>query len=51
VKFNLTEPNVFPSSKPTFKFGCETLHTELQELSARLPRLLALFLGENFLVL
>jgi isopenicillin N synthase-like dioxygenase len=47
-KFDLTEQNVFPSSKPTFQIGCETLHTELQALSARLLRLLALSLGKPF---
>jgi len=44
TKFNLTEPNVFPSSRPAFQARCETLHTELQTLSARLLSLLAVAL-------
>lgn len=46
AKFNLTEPNVFPSSNPRFQNRCETLHTELQGLSARLLSLLALSLNK-----
>lgn len=45
-KFNLTEPNVFPPSDPEFRLRCETLHAELQTLSARLLSLLALSLGK-----
>ncbi|TVY80884.1 putative iron/ascorbate oxidoreductase [Lachnellula suecica] len=44
AKFNLAEPNVFPSSLPSFQSRCETLHTELQTLSARLLSLLAVAL-------
>jgi isopenicillin N synthase-like dioxygenase len=45
-KFNLTEPNVFPASLPSFRIRCETLHTELQSLSSRLLSLLAEALGK-----
>ncbi|EHK97282.1 Clavaminate synthase-like protein [Glarea lozoyensis ATCC 20868] len=44
-KFNLTEPNVFPSSQ-SFRTKCETLHTELQNLSTKLLSLLAVSLGK-----
>lgn len=47
VKFNLTEPNVFPSSHPSFRARCETLHTELQIMSAKLLSLLATSLGKS----
>lgn len=40
-KFNLTDPNVFPSSMPTFQLGCENLYVELQALSTSLLHLLA----------
>jgi len=46
VKFNLTEPNVFPLNNPSFRPRCETLHSELQSLSARLLSLLAVSLGK-----
>jgi isopenicillin N synthase-like dioxygenase len=45
-KFNLIEPNVFPASHPSFRARCETLHTELQALSAKLLSLLATSLGK-----
>lgn len=47
VKFNLTEPNVFPSAYPTFRARCEALHTELQKLSAQLLALLAASLEKS----
>ncbi|KAG0649180.1 putative 2-oxoglutarate-dependent dioxygenase [Hyphodiscus hymeniophilus] len=46
VKFNLTEPNVFPSSNSSFRTRCETLHAELQTLSAKLLSVLATSLGK-----
>lgn len=48
MEFNLTEPNIFPSSHPLFRTRCETLHTELQSLSARLLSLLAVSLGKTY---
>ncbi|KAE8444028.1 hypothetical protein EG329_001157 [Mollisiaceae sp. DMI_Dod_QoI] len=45
-KFDLTEPNVFHPSYAEFQARCETLHTELQSLSARLLSLLAVALGK-----
>ncbi len=45
-KFDLTEPNIFPSSHPEFQARCEKLHHELQTLSARLLSLLAVALGK-----
>jgi isopenicillin N synthase-like dioxygenase len=47
AKLNLTESNVFPKSYPSFQGRCETLHTELQSLSARLLSLLAVALGKT----
>ncbi|KAH6666301.1 putative iron/ascorbate oxidoreductase [Halenospora varia] len=48
--FNLTEPNVFPSDRESFRTRCETLHNELQALSTHLLSLLAVALGkpQNF---
>ncbi|KAG4433019.1 hypothetical protein IFR05_011502 [Cadophora sp. M221] len=46
-KFDLTEPNVFPSSHTKFQNRCEALHDELQSLSSRLLSLLALALGKS----
>lgn len=46
AKFDLTERNVFPESRTSFRSRCETLHTELQGLSARLLSLLAVALGK-----
>ncbi|OWP00641.1 hypothetical protein B2J93_5417 [Marssonina coronariae] len=45
-KLDLSEPNVFPSSRAEFQKRCETLHDELQNLSARLLELLAVALGK-----
>lgn len=45
-KFDLTEANIFPVSRPEFQHRCETLHTELQALSAHLLSLLAVGLGK-----
>jgi isopenicillin N synthase-like dioxygenase len=45
-KFNLSEPNGFPSSTPGFKNRCEALHSELQSLSAKLLSLVAIALGK-----
>jgi len=45
-KFDLTEPNVFHPSYTKFQTRCETLHTELQTLAARLLSLLAAALGK-----
>jgi len=47
VKFDLTEANVFPSARHSFRTRCEVLHTELQTLSARLLSLLAVSLGKD----
>lgn len=48
--FDLTEPNVFPSDRESFRIRCETLHNELQTLSTHLLSLLAVALGkpQNF---
>ncbi|CAG8973379.1 hypothetical protein HYALB_00000142 [Hymenoscyphus albidus] len=45
-RVNLTEPNVFPASNPSFRHRCELLHTELQSLCAKLLSLLAVGLGK-----
>ncbi|KAG9236166.1 putative iron/ascorbate oxidoreductase [Amylocarpus encephaloides] len=47
AKFNLTEVNVFPKSDSSFRTRCETLHNELQGLSAQLLSLLAISLGKS----
>ena len=47
MKFDLTEPNVFPSSNPSIRDRCETLHTELQAVSEKLLSLLATSLGKS----
>lgn len=45
-RFNLTESNVFPPSRPSFQAHSELLHTELHNLSARLLSILAVALGK-----
>ncbi|KAF4635918.1 hypothetical protein G7Y89_g2167 [Cudoniella acicularis] len=45
-KFNLTEPNVFPVTRPLLRSHCETLHSELQSLATRILTLLAVALGK-----
>lgn len=47
VKLNLAEPNIFPKSPPSFRTRCETLHSELQTLSAKLLSLIETSLGKS----
>ncbi|KFY44047.1 hypothetical protein V494_01671 [Pseudogymnoascus sp. VKM F-4513 (FW-928)] len=46
TKFNLTEPNVWPSGHGEFQHRAETLYQELQDMSARLLTVLAGSLGQ-----
>ena len=46
MKFNLTEPNVFPETDPSMQKRCEVLHTELQSLASKLLSLVAVALGK-----
>ncbi|KFZ01072.1 hypothetical protein V501_10238 [Pseudogymnoascus sp. VKM F-4519 (FW-2642)] len=46
TKFNLTEPNVWPTGHQEFQHRAETLYEELQSMSARLLTVLAGSLGQ-----